>query len=149
MAKPPATVFLVTSLCRLRRAYATAVSVGMGSVDELRESLLELRDRIDGLTAGSERMVISPMNKMNLRSLCSARKSLEEKAFRYFDHTGMDDPMAARQIRAEKCRSSFHRATQPRLGHCCWHHGLDFYRFTQARHTFLVKDFYPMRTINS
>ena len=87
MAKPPATVFLVTSLCRLRRAYATAVSVGMGSVDELRESLLKLRDRIDGLTAGSERMVISPMNKMNLRSLCSARKSLEEKAFRYFDHT--------------------------------------------------------------
>lgn len=69
MAKPPGTVFLVTSLCRLRRAYATAVSVGMGSVDELRESLLKLCGRIDGLTSGSERMVISQMNEMSLRSL--------------------------------------------------------------------------------
>jgi hypothetical protein len=42
----------------------------------------------------------------------------------------------------------FYRATQPTLGHRCWHHGLGFYRFTRARHALLAKEFYLTRTIN-
>jgi hypothetical protein len=71
VVRPPWSIFWVDRLTRLRRTYAMA---GNNDEGRLREAILDLRDRIDGVSARSERIAVSPMKRIGVALLGLVRQ---------------------------------------------------------------------------